>query len=156
LTRGQNQYPGGYRKNLYEKLIADGYNVDFLGTKTFNCASNIDPHYEGNEYKLINFFNRFAEFWLDKIEDPDVILLHIGTYDFNVNNDVENVVNRYDSLIKKWSSLRPYAHIIATNLLVRNEPENSSIQTHFNPFVEDIVNANAASGIRVSYLDIRS
>merc|ERR1711981_534394 len=58
LTRGQNQYPGGYRKNLYEKLIADGYNVDFLGTKTFNRASNIDPHYEGNEYKLINFFNR--------------------------------------------------------------------------------------------------
>jgi len=146
LTRGKNQYPGGYRRNLYKKLITDGYNVDFLGTKTFNRASNIDPHHEGNEYKLINFFNRFAEFWLDKIEDPDVIMLDIGTYDFDVNNDVENFVNRYDSLIKKLSSLRPYAHIIATNLLVCNEPENSSIQTHFNP----------ASGIRVSYLDIRS
>jgi len=41
------------------------------------------------------------EEWLDRIEDPDIILLHIGTNDFGQNYQIENVINRYDALISE-------------------------------------------------------
>ena len=113
--------------------------MDFVGSKTTNGSPGMDRNHEGNGGATIQFLTKFADFWLNKIEYPDIILLHVGTNDFGKSVDVENVIERYDVLIKTIASLRPYSHIIATTLLPRIGPENSEIEQFFNPFVEGVV-----------------
>jgi lysophospholipase L1-like esterase len=156
-TVGNAPVPGGYRNRLYQLLTTAGYNVDYVGTENNNgLASLPDSDHEGHTGFQIREIDTKINGWLDAIVDPDVILLHIGTNDFGVGDDPANAILRLDDLITKISMLRPFAHIIVTNLLERAEPYNSDIQAQFNPFVQSTVNAQALLGRRVTFLDMRS
>jgi len=157
LTKGEDEFPGSYRKQVYQLLTELGYNVDFVGSKVTNRFPGIDNDHEGTADKFITFFTRFAEFWLDKIDTPDVILLHVGVFDFLRGIDVANAPSRYSELIQEIARLRPTSRIIATNLISKKGTQlHDDIQTHFNPFIENIVIENASKGILVNYLDIAS
>ena len=148
---------GGYRNKLYQTLTAAGYSVDFVGTQTGNGVGTLpDSDHEGHGGWNIGQLDANIAGWFGAIADPDVILLHIGTNDFGQNLDTVNAINRLDALITKIATLRPYAHIIVTNLMERNEPFNTSIQAQFNPYVQDRVNAQAALGRRVTFLNMRA
>ena len=148
---------GGYRNKLYQTLTAAGYSVDFVGTQTANGVGTLpDSDHEGHSGWNIGQLDANIPGWFGAIADPDVILLHIGTNDFGQNLDTPNAINRLDALITKMATLRPYAHIIVTNLMERNEPQNTTIQAQFNPYVQARVNAQAALGRRVTFLDMRS
>ncbi|MHA3773436.1 GDSL-type esterase/lipase family protein [Verrucomicrobiota bacterium sgz303538] len=147
---------GGYRGPLYTLLTNAGYNVDFVGTQTDNSASIPDQNHEGHSGWQIGQLDANMVGWLGSIADPDVVLLHIGTNDFGGNNDTFNAIARLDALITKINTLRPYAHIIVTNLMERGEPYNTAIQEQFNPYVQDIVKVHTDSGQRVTFLDMRS
>ncbi len=147
---------GGYRGNLYSQLTNAGYNVDYIGSMTINSSLVPDPNHEGHSGWRIDQLDSNMATWLSSMADPDVVLMHIGTNDFGQNLDITNAINRLDALILNIATLRPYAHIIVTNLMERGEPANTNIQTHFNPFVEARVNAHAAAGRRVTFLDMRA
>ena len=149
--------PGGYRNKLYQMLAAAGYNVDFVGTQTVNGVATLpDSDHEGHSGWTIGQLDANIAGWFGAIADPDVILLHIGTNDFGLGVDTPNAINRLDALITKMATLRPFAHIIVTNLMERNEPQNTAIQAQFNPYVQARVNAQAALGRRVTFLDMRA
>ena len=153
----QGSVPGGYRNKIYQTLTAAGYNVDLVGTQTINGVATLpDSDHEGHSGWIIGQLDANIAGWFNSIANPDVILLHIGTNDFGTGTDTPNAINRLDALITKMATLRPYAHIIVTNLMVRGEPQNTSIQAQFNPFVQARVNAQAALGRRVTFLDMRS
>ena len=147
---------GGYRGPLYDSLTTAGYNVDYIGTLSNNGALLADVNHEGHGGWRIDQHDANIEGWFNTMEDPDVVLMHIGTNDFGQSLDITNAINRFDALILKIATLRPYAHIIVTNLMARAEPRNTEIQTHFNPFVEDRVDAHALAGRRVTFLDMRA
>jgi lysophospholipase L1-like esterase len=147
---------GGYRGPLYDSLTTAGYNVDYIGTLSNNGALLADVNHEGHGGWRIDQHDANIEDWFNTMEDPDVVLMHIGTNDFGQSLDITNAINRFDALILKIATLRPYAHIIVTNLMARAEPRNTEIQTHFNPFVEDRVDAHALAGRRVTFLDMRA
>ena len=67
---------------------------------------------------------------------------------------MKTAIDRFDILIKKIAKFRPMSHIIATTLIKKKEPENNEINRLFNPYVEDIVNNNAADGVRISFYDM--
>jgi lysophospholipase L1-like esterase len=150
-TRGA----GGYRGPLYTLLTNAGYNVDYVGTLKDNPFSP-DPDHEGRSGWHIGRIDSKIADWLANLASPDVVLLHIGTNDFGLSIDTATAINRLDALILKIATLRPYTHIIVTNLLVRAEPLNTQIQNQFNPFVQALVTAHAAVGRRVTFLDMRS
>jgi len=150
---------GGYRARLYNILTAAGYNVDFVGTQNGNGVAGLpDPDHEGHPGWRIDQLDSNIAGWFGSIADPDVILLHIGTNDFGQNFDINNAANRLDGLITKMANLRPYAHIIVTNLMIRtdNATADANIQNLFNPQVPNIVANHAAVGQRVTFLDMRS
>ncbi len=158
ITDGTSFNPGngGYRGSLYNMLASFGYNVDYVGTLTINSQNLIEKEHEGHSGWRIDQLDSNIEGWFNAIADPDVILLHIGTNDFGQNVDTPNAIHRLDNFITKMATLRPHAHIIVTNLMERNEPYNTTIQAQFNPFVEGVVNAQAALGRHVTFLDMRS
>lgn len=147
---------GGYRGPLYTLLTTAGYNVDYIGSQTINSSQVPDQNHEGHSGWRIDQLDSNMAGWLASMADPDVVLMHIGTNDFGQNLDTVNAINRLDALILKIATLRPYCHIIVTNLMERGETANTNIQNQFNPYVQARVNAHASAGRRVTFLDMRS
>merc|ERR1719460_1334536 len=135
LTKGEVDFPGSYRKQVYQLLTQQGYSVDFVGSKVTNRFPGIDPHHEGTADKFITFFTRFAEFWLDKIDTPDMILLHVGIFDFLRGIDIANTPSRYSDLIQEIARLRPTTRIITTNLISK---QGTQLYLDIASFVKDI------------------
>jgi lysophospholipase L1-like esterase len=149
--------PGGYRARLYSLLTNAGFNVDFVGTATDNGAPGLpDSDHEGHSGWNIGQIDSIIEGVFNKVSDPDIILLLIGTNDYGQGNDTAHAINRLEGLVARMATNRPYAKIIVANLLVRGEPYNTQIQTTFNPYIPAMVQRQRALGREVYFDDIRS
>lgn len=147
---------GGYRGPLLTLLANNGYTVDSVGSTTVNSGLLAEKEHDGHSGWRIDQLDSNIAGWFDAIQDPDVVLMHIGTNDFGQNFSTATAIDRLDALILKIATLRPYAHIIVTNLMERGEPQNSAIQAQFNPSVQGVVDAHALAGRRVTFLDMRA
>lgn len=149
--------PGGYRAPLYRLMTNSGYNVDFVGTATDNSATSLpDPDHEGHSGWRIDQIDSTIEGVFQKVSDPDIILVLIGTNDYGQDYDTPHAINRLENLIGRMATNRPHAKIIVANLLVRNEPQNTQIQTTFNPYIPSLVLRQRALGREVYFDDLRS
>ena len=88
-------------------------------------------------------------------DDRSNVILCLFLSILGQNFQTATAIDRLDNLMSKLCTLVPYGHQIVTNLLERSGP-NDEIQSDFNPFVQDKVNGQVASGCRVTYLDMRS
>jgi lysophospholipase L1-like esterase len=145
-----------YRTTLRTILTTAGYEVDYVGTYTANPGALTDREHEGHSGWRIDQLDSNVSGWFSAIEDPDFILLHIGTNDFGQNFDTVNAINRWDALILKMATLRPHANIVVTNIMQRSGAVDTTIQNQFNAFVEARVSAHAAAGRKVTFLDMRA
>jgi hypothetical protein len=152
-------FSGGYRKSLYFTLRKFGYDIEFIGNSTENISRSIgmdvDRH-EGHGYWGINNFLEFSREIFDNVDDPDVILLMVGTED--MRNDALSIdaINRFDDLITHISRMRPHSHLIVSNLLpVKwNSAINKRIDQDFNAHVPSIVTKHQQAGLKISFVDI--
>jgi autotransporter-associated beta strand protein len=150
---------GGYRLPLWNLLTNAGYTVDFTGTQTGNGAAGLpDSEHEGYSGWQIHQINNVIAGSLQQTPDPDVVLLFIGTNDYGASNDVANATNRWISLIGKIASNRPHCHIVAANLMDRNNSNwaISNIHQFFNPSVPGIVSNLQAQGLQIHFTDLYS
>ncbi len=166
ITYGSNT-PGGYRLPLYVTLTNQGYNVDLVGSASDNTAAGLgaEINHEGHSGWRIsnptgsNGLHEYILGWLAAIDDPDVVLVHIGTNDTNDPN-FEQAIDELDALIARIADARPYAHIVATTLMKRGTDDTDTkyvaIATQFNPYVASRVQAHRALGRRVHFLDMHA
>lgn len=61
---------------------------------------------------------------MNGIEDPDVILLMIGTNDFSQNFNTASAQSRLADLVAELAIERPFAKIILSNLPLRTDNVN--------------------------------
>ncbi len=157
--------PGGYRLPLYVALTNQGFNIDLVGTATGNSAPGLgdEINHQGHSGWRISaasqgLYENILS-WLAQIDDPDVVLLHVGTNDTN-DPDFEHAIDELDALILRIAEARPYAHIVATTLMKRGtddtEPKYIAITNYFNPYVLGRVQAHQAAGRRVHFLDMHA
>jgi lysophospholipase L1-like esterase len=158
ITRGWygSVYRWGYRKPLYDRLTSAGFNFDFVGIKA--DGSFADPSHEGRDgwqaNELLNgrpsapAEGKLAD-WLIT-DQPDVILLHIGTNDvtwsdINPNdvNGILNVINAYE-----FSSGRHITVFIALiiNRRIDSPAYKRAQTTQFNIDVNNIAVNRIACG----------
>ena len=103
LTDGFTGTPvqGGYRNRLYSLLNGAGYQVDFVGT--FSDSSNPtlpDANHQGLGGARVDHIQANIGGWLNQVEDPDVILLLIGTNDFYQSYQLAGINTRLTNLIR--------------------------------------------------------
>jgi lysophospholipase L1-like esterase len=81
ITQGQNTSYGSYRRLLYSELIADGIDVDFVGSLSDGIFP--DPDHEGHTGEdIISIWARIQTAGILLTYAPvDIILLLIGTND---------------------------------------------------------------------------
>jgi hypothetical protein len=146
-----------YRKVLFDRLTAAGYDVDFVGSRNNGSAifGNVDlADHEGHpgwsDYEIVNGApgdpdpnNRLVT-WLND-HQPSIVLLHIGTNDLdpdpNGADDVEAILDEIDVYsLDVWVIL---ARIIARedDICSGSPPTTNTDTTTFNNNVEAMAQA---------------
>ena len=149
---------GGYRNKLYSVLTTAGFNVDFVGTQTDATNPGLpDRDHQGMGGYRIEQIQSGLTGWLNVIEDPDVILLMIGTNDFTQNFNLASAQTRLTNLVADLATKRPFAKIILSNLPLRTDnPSLEALQVTFNASIPGIVSNQVSLGRQVSFVDMHS
>ena len=149
---------GAYRNQLYSLLATAGYNVDFIGTQTdANNPTLPDRDHQGMGGYRIDQIQSGLPSWLNGIEDPDVVLLMIGTNDFSQNFNVSAAQARLSGLVTDIATKRPFAKIILSNLPLRTDSAAlEAQQSAFNAAIPGIINDQVALGRQVTFLDMHA
>lgn len=175
ITHGSQSVRGnGYRAPLYVALTNLGYNVDYVGTQTDNYNKEdpflADSDHEGHSgWKLENASNGIYDYiqgFFAQIDDPHVILLHLGTNDTGDGEDKfrNEATNRLVRLLDRIYECQPSAKVVVTTLMRRytttGDTENNwkyaAITNVFNPAVPGIVAAQQAKGQDAFFLDMHA
>ena len=151
-----------YRKALWDRLDAEGYDVDFVGSMTAGGAVFTDPEHEGhpgwrdNEIVDGNPLEPEAGKLIDWLQahQPDIVLLHIGTNGVNPSpTDVEailDVIDQYSTDV--WVIL---ARIINRHCKLENPPcQQSTDTTDFNDNVADMAQLRINGGDKIVPVDM--
>jgi hypothetical protein len=134
----------GYRKHLYELLIANAYDVDFVGSQ--NSGSDIIPPFDCDHEGYPGWrADRIAANiyqWLRQ-NPPDIILAHVGTNGLSVNNN-EDVERMLDEIDRYEIDNDVEITVFLARIIHRYEMDSNEITTAFN----DAVEAMALSRVR--------
>lgn len=147
---------GGYRLPLWQSLTNAGYNVDYLGLQTVNpSAVGMPTHHEGHSgWKIDQIYSNMINAVFGAVEDPDVLLIMIGTNDFGGGYDVNNATNRLSQLIGLLTTKWPYCKVIVAGLTARSGALGVAIQTNYNNSLPGIVSNFQAVGRQVYFTDM--
>jgi lysophospholipase L1-like esterase len=160
LTYGEalTSVQGGYRNRLYTVLTTAGYNVDFLGNESDTSNPTLpDTDHEGHPAYRIDEIQANIDGWLGTVEDPDVILLLIGTNDVWQDLNLAQAPTRLGNLIATIATKRPFAKIIVSNLPKRiDSAPFEAKQVTFNNALPGVVAQQVALGRQVTLLDMHS
>ena len=144
----------GYRQPLYLSLSGSGYNTNFVGSlKAGQSATpSFDFDHEGHAGYTSGQVAGQAYTWL--VNNPaDVVLLHIGTNDLDMQNpstdpsNVESILNEIDQYDQRITVM--LARIIDT-------VPYSSATTQFNNNVQAMAQGRIANGDKIIMVDDES
>ena len=154
ITYGIHSSDGnGYRRPLAEHL--SGTNLRFIGS--VQSGSMADNYNEGHPGATIRDTANFARASLGY--RPNVILLHVGTNDFDTvspKETTEDAPERLGGLIDDLIFACPDATILVAQLIHAADPLYEKRIQIFNNRVPDIVAKRANAGHRVMVADMRS
>jgi lysophospholipase L1-like esterase len=166
ITRGaKSSDDGGYRKPLYELILAAKQNATFVGSQTHGPAEvsgqpfprkhegragwTIDPGYNmvSSSYSGISALVPNPALR----DNPNIVLLMIGTNDLFAR-DTANMATRLEVLLDKVAEHAPDALVVLAKLtpLGRDDPS----LTAYNAKLPAIVQSHAAKGQHIVGVDM--
>src|SRR5262245_30365700 len=151
ITDGFN-VPGGYRINLWQRLTAGGYAVDFVGSGFNGPAALGDHDHEGHLGWRIDQLDANIVGWLQN-SNPRTILLHIGTNDLIQNYDIADAPARLSALIDKIRANAPFVELFVAQITPVSDPMLESRVQAYNAAIPGIV---AQKGTRTHLVDMHS
>jgi lysophospholipase L1-like esterase len=107
--------PGGYRIDLWQKLVAGGYTVDFVGSLANGPTSLGDHDHEGHSGWTIAQIDANIAGWL-RTYTPRTILLHIGTNDM-YGGDPAGAPSRLSTLIDHITAQSPQTELFVSTII---------------------------------------
>ncbi|PHS36182.1 MAG: hypothetical protein COB07_12605, partial [Sulfurovum sp.] len=125
----------GYRGPLWSKLLDGGYNFDLVGS--FSSGENYDPSFDsdhqGKNGRTTAELNDRIDTYLDT-EDPQIILLHIGTNDIGKPEySLTSSTNNVKSIVDKIYAHDPSIKILLARIINRQDYDPDT--TAFNDSV---------------------
>ncbi len=149
ITDGYN-VPGGYRVDLWQKLVAGGRTVDFVGSQVNGPGSLGDRDHEGHSGWTIAQIDANIVNWL-RTYNPRTILLHIGTNDM-YGSDPAGAPARLSTLLDRITTQAPNADLFVATIV----PISFADQTvrTFNATIPGIVQSKVNAGKRVHLVDM--
>jgi lysophospholipase L1-like esterase len=126
------EFTFSYRIGLYERMTNAGYAIQFVGEsrEPWDAISGLpqsigspdlrplgQDHHRGYGWMEALKVNGYINDWM-KQDEPDVILLMVGTVDFLLHNtDVETPSNHLNDLVEKIVTTWPQVHLIVAQMI---------------------------------------
>ena len=129
----------GYRDDLYFLLTDNGWQFDFVGTQADGDSTVFDVDHEGYSGWSAYQIKEIIIDLLD-INQPDIVLLHIGTNDISQGDVVQNIRDEIEGILDKINSYNPEIIVLICKLIPRLENEdNDQIRTEeLNVLIEQL------------------
>ena len=130
VTQGAAQH-NSYRRPLWIKLKNGGYYVDFVGSQDSNFGgapqnTDFDLTHEGHwgwrADELLYSVNDWAS-----ANQPDIVLLHVGTNDVLQGQSVNSTVNDISQIIDRLRAVNPNVKLLLAKLIPTTRSENGTI-----------------------------
>ncbi len=172
ITLGKDQCAGGYRRVLYEWLIADGYRVTYVGKQNLVlngpalCSDGSIPWHEGyGSFRTDMTLNggtaeRLSAppltTTLEKFK-PDVVLLMIGTNDILQDYELDGLEMRFGKIIEAiYAADANTAIVVASIAPIKREQwaDKEARVISYNAALADMVKKQASLGRRIAFADI--
>ena len=148
ITDGFN-VSGGYRTELWRRLAADNYRIDFLGSQ-FNGPSSLGDHdHEGHSGWTIAQIDANVVNWL-RATNPRTVLLHIGTND--MYGDTSGAPGRLATLVDRITSTSPTTELFVATIVPKSGADTQV--RAYNAAIPGIVKSRADAGRRVHLVDM--
>lgn len=152
ITEGGQGFYGGYRVELWRKLVDSGYKVDFVGSGSNGPPELGDHDHEGHAgWRIDQLDARAAD--AVRTYDPQVVLLHIGTNDLDQNFDVPNAPARLSILIDHILAAKPSVVLVVAQIIPQSLPDWEAAVRTYNAALPAIV---ASKGPQVHLVDMHS
>src|SRR5689334_804225 len=147
--------PGAYRIGLWQRLVNDGYKVDFVGSSSNGPSALGDHDHEGHSGWRIDQIDANITGWLGTYT-PHTVLLHIGTNDVLQNYNVSGAPGRLSTLIDHITAAAPSAEVFVAQIIpLANAGQENAVRT-FNAAIPGIVQTKANAGKHVHLVDMHS
>ena len=151
ITDGFN-VSGGYRINLWQRLVASGRTVDLVGS-AFNGPAELGDHdHEGHSGWLIGQIDANIVAWL-RATNPHTVLLHIGTNDMNGNVDIANAPARLSALVDHILATAPGVEIFVAQII---PAMNATVESRIVAFNAALPGALQSKGPHVHVVNMHS
>jgi lysophospholipase L1-like esterase len=148
---------GGYRPELWQKFVADGLPVKFVGSSSNGPDTLGDKTHEGHPGWTINQITNSIDEWLDTTE-PDLILLMIGTNDTS-RSSLRTMIENFSNLIDKINTCCPRAQLLVASIPPVHPAAKPAIRSlramYFNAAIPSIVSSKIAQGKKIHFVDMR-
>ncbi|MEU8082298.1 cellulose binding domain-containing protein [Micromonospora sp. NPDC049101] len=148
ITDGFN-VAGGYRIELWQRFIAGGYRIDFVGSQFNGPASLGDHDHQGHSGWTIAQIDANVVNWL-RATNPRTVLLHIGTND--MYGDTSGAPGRLATLVDRITNTVPNADVFVATIIPKSGADNQV--RGYNAAIPGIVQTRAAAGKRVHLVDM--
>ena len=165
LTRGRSSevsdpnYQISYRKELRDRLVAAGFDTDFVGSQDNGSAVFNDSQHEGHGGWTADQIRDNVYNWLNT-HPADIILLHIGTNDISQSQDPTIIVSEVSQIldeIDRYESDRGIEAVVILALIINRWDYtcgSDSATTTFNDELNDMALARIDVGDRIEIVDI--
>ncbi|BAZ08398.1 G-D-S-L family lipolytic protein [Calothrix sp. NIES-4071] len=120
-----------YRRPLWFDLKNAGYNVDFIGSVRWTTEGITPPtpdfdldnegHGGWTSDQLLDNVDEFAS-----SNRPDVVLLHIGTNDLNIDRSPESIINNIGGIIQKLRNENQNVKVLLAQIIPDGSPDRSA------------------------------
>jgi lysophospholipase L1-like esterase len=154
-----NNEDGGYRRFLWERLIAQGFsNLNFVGSLR-NGLPTIDRDHEGHSnYTNVDLSTNINS-WL-ATNPPSTIILMIGINDLQQGFAPQTALNNLGVLIDQILAASPSCRIAVSSILGLRQNSQYSVSpsaiSTYNAGIPNVVSARAAAGKPVVFVDAYS
>ncbi len=142
--------PGGYPIDLWQKFVASGYKVDFVGSQSNGPGELGDHDHEGHSGWTIAQIDSNVVNWLHTYT-PHTILLHIGTNDI-YGSDPGGAPARLSTLLDHITATSPDAEVFVAQIIPLSFDD--SIVRTFNAAIPSIVQSKVSAGKHVHLVDM--
>jgi lysophospholipase L1-like esterase len=162
ITRGiignNDKNSGGYRTELWNRFVADGLKVEFVGSLSSGPDSLSNKHHEGHAGWTIRQIAASVNEWLNSSQ-PDLILLTVGTNDTG-KSSLRTMIDDLSALIDQITSQSPDVHLLVASIPPIHPTVKPTVRVlraiYFNAAIPNIVSSKVAQGKKVDFVDMRS
>lgn len=147
ITYGLKSSNGnGYRNDLRQMLVRDGYQVDMVGSRKAGSMSDNDN--EGWPGLRIGQVQGKADVSVPRLK-PNLVTINAGTNDCVQNFDIPGAGARMDGLLESVWAKSPGATIILSTLLVNGNPTTEGRVLRINEQLRSLARRKAAARKRI-------